>query len=468
MVPIMIKIDKNIKTPVYLQLYNQLKEEIITKQRKAHERLPATRTMAQDYQLSRNTVLNAYQQLESEGFLYSKVGSGFYVEEIPRMVVPQPITKQKPIDEHKKQTYACDFRYGSLEPNVYKSRAFRKALKDALYTLENQSFLHDGEAQGLFSLRKAISQHLKEVRGVHAGPKQIIITNGHQYSLKLLSEYFSPADHDLISEDPGHRDTREVFSKAGFIIHPVRVDENGIVTDELINYTHALAYVTPSHQFPLGAILPIGRRVQLLKWAYETGSYIIEDDYDSELRYKEQPVPALFSLDSRDRVIYLGSFSKSLSPDLRVSYIVLPASISLDDETLLSSSASLLIQLTLQKYIESGEYRKRINQIRNVLRKKHNLILDFIDHHYANRIKVFGIGGGSHFLLQIPTEYKEEEIIDLFHKYDVAVYPTSGYYINPNNQTDPMIMIGYSGISLTELPLCLEKLKTGLDAIIRS
>ncbi len=460
----MLEINKSSKIPVYIQIYEELKNQIISGEMKAGERLIATRTLAQDYHLSRNTVLLAYQQLESEGFVSSKIGSGFYVEEIPKIADTRPETETAADSETKKETYPYDFRYGSIEPNVYVTRGFRKALKEALSQLEEKQTLQDCEAQGLLSLRQALCDHLREVRGVIADPEQIVITSGHHYSLKLLSEVFSGRYFALALEDPGHQDTREVFMKAGYEILPIPLDGNGIQTSQLVSHNKVLAYVTPSHQFPLGTILPVGRRLQLLKWAQESDSFLIEDDYDSELRYRERPVPALYSLDSHERVIYLGSFSKSLSPDLRVSYIVFPKSLK-PSQSLFSSSASLLIQMTLSEYLRSKEYRKRINQIRNSLRKKHTRIIDFLRNHYDDLIRIYGIGGGTHFVLKLPTDLSEEEILSAFHKEETCVYPASQYYFDSTDHQN-MILIGYSGIPLSELDEYLEHLKKGIDRII--
>ncbi|MBQ9424456.1 MAG: PLP-dependent aminotransferase family protein [Erysipelotrichaceae bacterium] len=460
----MLEINKSGKIPVYIQIYEELKNQIISGEMKAGERLIATRTLAQDYHLSRNTVLLAYQQLESEGFVSSKIGSGFYVEEIPKIADTRPETETAADSETKKETYPYDFRYGSIEPNVYVTRGFRKALKEALSQLEEKQTLQDCEPQGLLSLRQALCDHLREVRGVITKPEQIVITSGHHYSLKLLSEVFSDRYRTLALEDPGHQDTREVFAKAGYEILPIPLDDNGIQTSQLLSHRRVLAYVTPSHQFPLGTILPVGRRLQLLKWAQESDSFLIEDDYDSELRYRERPVPALYSLDSHERVIYLGSFSKSLSPDLRVSYIVFPESLK-PSASLFSSSASLLIQMTLSEYLRSKEYRKRINQIRNALRKKHSRIIDFLRNHYDDLIRIYGIGGGTHFVLKLPTELSEEEILLAFHEEETCVYPASQYFFDSADHHN-MILIGYSGIPLSELDEYLEHLKKGIDRII--
>ena len=265
---------------------------------------------------------------------------------------------------------------------------------------------------------------------MHVRPEQILITGGHHYSISLLQKIL-PEDIDtLYMEEPGHEDSFSTFLEEGFHIVSIPVDENGMRVEKIVSRNKAIAYVTPSHQFPLGAILPIGRRLSLLKWAKASRSYIIEDDYDASLRYKEQPIPSLFSLDRNQSVIYLGSFSKTLSPDLRISYIVLPADLDLHSFSgLISSPVSVLMQLTVEKYIRSGQYKRTIARIRNLLRKKHNKIISFFKECYGDTISLYGIGGGTHFVISLPVNMKQEEIIAFFAERDIAVYPTKNYYL---------------------------------------
>ena len=465
----MLKLDKTSKTPIYLQIYQQLKDQIISGQLKTGERLRATRVLSEEYRLSRNTVLTAYQQLESEGFVRSIIGSGFYVEDLPEYQGNRE--KEISFDPQEKEIKTCtyDFRYGSIEPNVYRSRAFRKALREAMDQLERQDSLQDGDPRGNYGLRQAISEHLREVRGVIASADQIIITSGHHYSVSLLRKIIPSKIRTLAIEDPGHRDSRAIFGEAGFQIVPIPLDDNGMRTEHLLPLADTLVYVTPSHQFPMGMILPIGRRLQLLKWAKDSDSYIIEDDYDSELRYREQPVDALFSLDRNDRVIYLGSFSKSLSPDLRVSYIVLPRSLNslLSSEDLPASSSSALIQFALERYLRSGEYRKRIARMRNILRKKHERIVDRLQDHYGDQLKIYGIGGGTHFVLKLPTELDQEQTVSFFRQRDIGIYPTEGYRLKKQKNGPSFILIGYSGIPLDRLDEYLDRFIETLDELLK-
>ena len=464
----MLKLDRNDKDPIYLQIYKQYKRQIITGELKRDERLPATRALCQEYHLSRNTVLNAYQQLESEGFVRSKLGSGFYVEEIPEFSHELSFDSF-PVRKENRRKLTYDFRYGALEPNIYKTNAFRRSLKEAMNELESRESLANDEPQGLYGLREAISEYLLQVRDMRVSPGQILITGGHHYSISLLQKILPSDIRTLYMEEPGHDDSSSTFLEEGYNIVSIPVDDNGMQVEKIVSNEKAIAYVTPSHQFPLGAILPIGRRAQLLKWAKASHSYIIEDDYDASLRYKEQPIPSLFSLDRNKSVIYLGSFSKTLSPDLRVSYIVLPDDlIRFTSSGLISSPVSVLMQLTIEKYIRSGHYKTSIARIRNLLRKKHNRIVSFFSQHYDDTIRIYGIGGGTHFVLSLPVKMKQEDIISFFARRDIAVYPTQNYYLDSRNADQGSILIGYGGIPLEKLDDHLLHLKDAIDELIQT
>ena len=465
----MLKIDHSAAEPIYMQICRQLKKQIISGELKTGERLKATRALCEEYHLSRNTVLSAYQQLESEGYVRSRIGSGFYVEELPGYEKAKEDTNLSFKKREKKKTCRYDFRYGALEPNLYSTSGFRRALKEATDELSNKESFFNEEASGLYGLREAICQYLFESRDMRVSPDQVLITGGHHYSISLLLKILPKSYQTLFMEEPGHDDSSATFLQAGYQLIPIEVDEGGMKVDLLSEKKRSIVYVTPSHQFPMGAILPIARRLQLISFAKKTHSYIIEDDYDASLRYKERPIPSLFSLDASDCVIYLGSFSKSLSPDLRISYIVLPAGFdrfSLQENLLISSPASALIQLCIEKYIRSGQYKTRVNKVRNLLKKKHNAILSFLEENYGDRIKVYGSGGGTHFVLKLPVDKKQEDILSFFEARNIRLYPMKDYYIQKDKAEENMVLLGYSGIPLTRLEDHLGQLKKALDELL--
>lgn len=466
----MITVSHISKTPIYKQIYEELKRQILNGELSAGHRLPPTRTLAKDYSISRNTVITAYTQLQSEGFIRSVTGSGYYVEALPE-IIAFPVTAISSSSERASDTHSLyDFSYGNIDLNVYRTKAFRKCLNNALAAEERQENLNYSDPPGIPALRQALVRHLHTSRGVNTSPEQVVITGGHHYSLQMITELLPKDRFSVAMEEPGYCGTRDVFTHAGYKLHPIALDENGIQTERLKNISHAILYVTPSHQFPMGCILPVKRRLELLKWAAETDSYIIEDDYDSELRYHELPIPSLQSIDQNNRVIYLGTFSKSLSPDLRASYIILPQNIGFEYKKrypFFNAPSPAIIQTALAEYIESGEYQKHLNSMRAVFRKKHNLILSFIKNRFPNDVALYGIGGGMHFVLEINTVLSQEEIIAEFAKDNVGVYPTKEFWndtvLHPENQ----VVIGYGAIPLNRLSEYLDAMSNSLVRILK-
>lgn len=451
----MISIDKNSNISLYEQLYSELKKAIISGELPAGSRLPSTRSLASQYSISRNTVVTAYNQLYVEGFVTSRPGSGFYIEQIPEAI--EITSKNSPADIpplKKEPHYKYDFSYGSLDFNIYRNRKFREAVKDAWAREENKDSITYESSQGSPHLRESMSRMLLITRGVHADPNQIIVTSGHYYSLFLLTVFFKSTDYSLLMEDPGYQATRDVFMKERFSISYLPLEKDGITTSFLPEKKKSLLYITPSHQYPMGSILPIKKRMEILNWAAATGSYIIEDDYDSELRYRDMPVPSLQSIDKNNRVIYMGTFSKSTSPDLRTSYIVMPKGFPVELTKrlpCLSAAVPEFIEEALARYIENGSYEKHISTIRTYFRRKHDLIVSYFKTNFPDKVKIHGTGGGVHFLLEINTTLTTDEIIETAKKQNVRVYDPRMFWANPKKAPQNMVLIGYGGIPMDNL-----------------
>ena len=259
----MLLIDKESSKNLYTQLYEGLKQQILSGELPTGFILPATRKMAQEYELSRNTVITAYRQLEVEGYIYSTQGSGFYVESLP----PQPCEQQEneKIEPAKKDRAPhYDFRYGGIDRNIYRNRAFRHSLNNALADRENCSSLLYEAPEGLLILRQQLCQYLKRFRGVRCHPEQVIITSGHHHSLSLIAQFLPPQEYEFAMENPGYRGTRDVFSHQGYAMHYIPIGPQGIELSPLRRLPPSLISITPSHQFPMGSVLPIKKRLQLL------------------------------------------------------------------------------------------------------------------------------------------------------------------------------------------------------------
>jgi GntR family transcriptional regulator/MocR family aminotransferase len=372
----MITINRNSESPIYKQIYDQLKNDILNNTLKSGTRLPATRTLSAEYKISRNSVVAAYEQLSIEGYIKSIVGSGYYVEELNyynfhnenNFSIPSHNQVSNTVDEPK-----YNFRYGNLEFNCYQDSNWRKCITSTIDYLSMNESINYLPPEGLLCLRETLSEFLNRTRGVKCIPEQIIVTAGHQAALDIISNLFNSNSYSFAIEEPGYDGCREVFIRNGFTPIAIPIIEDGINIDSAKKLKKSLLYITPSHQFPTGSILPISKRLGLLEYAAKNDNYIIEDDYDSELRYNSMPIPSLQSLDINDRTIYLGTFSKSLSPDLRVAYIVLPFRL-IDTYKKIykvsNSNVPTLLQRALFEYIKSGGYERFINTIRTHYKQK--------------------------------------------------------------------------------------------------
>jgi len=465
----MLTIDKKSDSSLYGQLYEQLKQQILSGNMVAGQRLPATRELASEYQLSRNTVINAYRQLEVEGYIKPITGSGYYVENLNSFKIDLPKAKIFPaVPKQTAKPYDYTFAYGDLDYNCYNSKAWRKCMLNAYDNLSSKDSIAYEEPQGFSGLRHILGGYLYLSRGVKCSAEQIILTSGHQQSINIVANLFSSADWGFAMEDPGYSGTRQVMEQNNFRLAPIPVENDGISIDVIQNLFHTLLCVTPSHQFPLGSVLPISKRLQLLEWAKKNDGYIIEDDYDSELRYHNHPIPSLQSIDSSERTIYLGTFSKSLSPDLRMAYIVLPTHLltSYREKYLYANcTVPALLQLTLAEYIKNGEYQRHINAMRTHYRKKHDYIRNYVKETLSENAVLLGEDAGLHFVLSIQTKRNQMELIEKFARKRIQISPSEPFWVNKALYPQNQFLLGFSAIPLTQLPKAMESLSEVINGI---
>ena len=457
--------DKNSKIPIYQQLYEQLSRQIIEGLLPKDSKLPPTRKLSAEYKISRNTVTQAYQQLEIEGYVRGKIGSGFYVEDLSSFQqyycppkIESSITKNINNNE-----FVYDFNYGNLDYNCYQTKAWRRSLINAYDFDMSQKTITYCDAMGLPELRNELARYLNYSRGVRCSAEQIIITSGHQHSLEIIARLFSSDEWNFAMEDPGYNATRTVMKQNGFSPIAISLEDNGIKISDIKFLSHALLYVTPSHQFPMGCVLPISKRLNLLKWANENDSYILEDDYDSELRYHSLPIPSMQSIDNNERTIYLGTLSKSMSPEMRMAYLVLPKHLIDTYHKLFlnaNSSVSTLCQYALTDFFQSGEYQKHINAMRMYYQKKHDYILNFFKENFAGKAELLGENAGLHFIMNLKNSVSIEE----FYKSGIKLYPLSPYWSNLCNNSDNQFLLGYGSIPLEKLSFAMDAVKDVLDS----
>lgn len=462
----MIIIDR--QKSIYEQIYSQIKDQILMGKLKKGDKLLPTRLMAKEYGISRNTVVSAYEQLQVEGYVNSVIGSGFYVESID---IPYNIDSNSYTESIEKEEIAApkyDFRYGNLEYNCYQNRKWRICINEAIDMLANENNVNYIAPEGLIDLRKELARFLMKFRGVKCNFEQIVITNGHQAAIDIIATLFNNKEWQFAIEEPGYDGCRVVFERRGFAPFPVTAENDGISINGLAALKKALVYVTPSHQFPNGSILPIGKRFELIDWARKSESYVIEDDYDSELRYNSKPIQSLQSLDESDRVIYIGTFSKSLSPDLRIAYIVFPNTILnqfREAYKVSNSGVPTLIQKALVNYMSSGEYENNIRTVRTFYKKKHDYIISALK---RDGVTLRGTDAGLHMIMNIDSLVGREKIIEEMRRHNIGVYSTKRYWINQDNCPDNQVLIGFSAIPTDMLEKAMYEMNKAIDAILES
>ncbi|MBM6616755.1 PLP-dependent aminotransferase family protein [Bacillus sp. RD4P76] len=439
--------------PLYQQLYVHIKNDILIGKRIAGEKLPSKRKLSTLLNVSLNTVDAAYQQLLAEGYIESRPRRGLFINEIePTHPFGQASHFQhKPIT--KQPDKLINFSQGDIDLEHFPHKAWRKC---TIAALDNPQSLQLGENMGEIELRNQIADYLYRARGVRCTGEQVIIGAGTQALLQRLL-YLFPKGSTIAMEDPGFHRASLIFKQAGMEVVPIPVREHGIDVDQLdlLTSTINLVYCTPSHQFPLGMIMPVQQRQKLIQWANDNDGFIIEDDYDGEFRYEGKPIPSLQGLDSYGKVIYLGTFSKSLIPSLRVNYMVLPEPLLekyKQELFYIKQTVSKIHQLTISLFIKEGHWDKHINKMRTLYRKKRETVIESLNHYFdTEKVIIKGEKSGLHVVIEfLDSSYTELELIELARKKGLKVYGTSLFYETVDYR-NPEILLGYSGLSIVEI-----------------
>lgn len=452
----MIYIQKDSDDPMYLQIYHQVKKDIEQGNIAHGERLPGIRTLAQTLGVARNTVNQAYTQLAVEGYIQARHGSGFFVLDTSskfaeRNYVPQDINNlsvERPESEQSVSPY--DFQYGTLSYEQFPFKLWRKYTSQILLSSQKEVVNQYPDKQGDLLLRQEIKKHLYRSRGMVCCEEQIIIGSGLHYSLNILCTLLRRENSTIAMEEPGYNGARDVFINNNYNLYAIPASKDGLNLSDLHSSDACAAYVTPSHQFPYGTVMPIFQRKELLNWANVRDTYIIEDDYDSELRYDANPVPTLYSLDTEDRTIYIGTFSKSLSPSLRVNYMVLPISLLRKYYSLFrshNSPVSWLTQRVLATYMRDGNYENHIRKICITYKRRHDVFVKEAAKMFGRKVILHGRGAGLHFVLEFPDGEEQDWLIKQAEKVGVKVYFMTPFWNNRNDCPRNTIFAGYSLLS---------------------
>ncbi|MGE8204720.1 PLP-dependent aminotransferase family protein [Heyndrickxia sp. NPDC080065] len=451
----------NDNSPKYKQIYHSIRSLIENGKLQADTKLPSVRQLADSLQVSRNTTLVAYEQLLAEGYIRSEPKKGYFVEtfepiDIPRNLPISPLTKIN--TDSEVQSIMVDFLIGGVDQQAFPLKAWRQCSNEVLK--DNITFTY-GNRQGDKQLREEIANYLLQSRGIQTSADAIVIGSSIQQLLMHLSILLKREYSSIAFENPGYHGARTVFQLQGFHIDPIHVTKRGLDIKQLEQTDSKLVYITPSHQFPTGVTIPVPERYQLLKWAHEQNGYIIEDDYDSEFRYNEQPIPALSSLQQDARVIYISTFSKALLPSIRLSYMILPPQL-LDDYKQqfaeVEQSASSIHQRTMALFMKRGHWDSHIRKMRATYKRKIQTLITSLKETFGETIRIIGSQSGLYILIQFHHPASEETLIQRAYKYGVKVYPTSNYFID-GKPHEPMIQLGFSNLTIDQIRLGVQLLK---------
>ena len=459
------------------RIYDLLRSQIADGTLLPGARVMSTRAQAAELGVSRTTVTAVYEQLTAEGFLVTSTGraarvasplaAGMPSGKVPkRQAKPVPSLSRfgrrvahisAPALQHTEPA-RFDFLYGAVASRDFPSLAWRRAYQAVL--LRQQHSLYYMPAEGDPALRRALQGYLRRARGIACDAEQILVVHGSQQAIDLCARLLLDAGDAFVFENPGYLMARHCFEATGARLLTTPVDGLGLDTGRLPEDGGArLAYVTPSHQFPLGGVLPIGRRQALLQWAVRHDAWIIEDDYDGEFRYGQRPIDALQSIDTDGRVIYVGTFSKALSPQLRLGYMVLPHAlvpVFRQAKRLADRHAPMLEQQVLASLIESGAYERHVRRMRRENERRRAALLQAITQYLPKDVRIDGTAAGLHVVLWLPSLSAQQEaaLVATARREGVGVYPVGLLFTPPTFDEPPRsagLILGYASLSIEQI-----------------
>lgn len=462
----MLYLERHSGVPMTRQLENKIRKAVLDGALKQNARMPSTRQLAQDLGISRLTVKNAFEQLTTEGFLETRQGSGTYVARLSTADIPlQPVQKRgnrrtprpEQVTPHVKRiqtslattrlSHVRAFRPGIPALDLFPRRAWADALSRAIKSGDNQ-LLGYGPPSGLQEFKQAIAAHVLDNRGIDCDPDQIVITSGAQQAFSLVLLTLLAQGDTIWMEDPGHIAFRDAARLQGFTVHSVPLDEQGFSL-EYAQSTYrpcTVAFVTPSHQHPMGMTMSLTRRLELLDMAQSNSSWIVEDDYDSEFHYEQRPLPALKALDKHDRVIYVGSFSKSMFPSMRLGYLICPEGLSpafAAAETLLNQNISPLHQKAMSYFMEDGSFNAHIRKMRQEYRNRRDILVKALQTDLAGILQPEPCLAGMHLIARFTDKNaSDRDMAQLLWDAGIDCLPISIF--RDQATVDPGLLLGFA------------------------
>ena len=452
------ELKKSPGVPLYEALYRCIRADILSGTLAAGEKLPSKRALAENLEVSKITVETAYSQLLSEGYIRSQEKVGYFVEAVER-VRRAPAPASAPAEPVSPRPLLDLTGGGTVQfPFSVWSRLQREVMLDY-----GQQLLLPMPHQGVWELRQAISAHLAQFRGLRADPENILIGAGGDFLYNLLIQLLG-REKTFAVEEPGYGKIRKIYAAGGVRCVSAKMDAFGVRPDSLEGAD--VLHISPSHHFPTGLVTPMQRRIELLRWAEDRGGYIIEDDYDSEFRFDAHPMSAMQSMDPSGRVIYMNSFSKSLAPSIRISYMVLPDGLMgrfREKLGFYGCTVPSFEQYTLARFLSRGHFEKHINRMRKFYKNRRNRVVSALKRcPFAQRLTILEQDAGLHFILKVDTELSDEALTEKLAACGIRVHPLSHYYQGHPGRHAHHLVVNYAGIDEDALENALQQIAAWL------
>lgn len=454
-------LDKEAGVSLYEQLYRCVKEDILSGRLAAGEKLPSKRALAAHLEISVITVKNAYEQLMAEGYLSGVEKRGYFVSSVLPPVTAAPPAPQETAAEPEERQWFLDLVTNSIDAEDFPFTVWARLMRQTILE-RGTGLLHSTPPQGAWALRRAIAAHLRQFRGMDAGAEQIIVGAGTEVLYTLLVQLFG-RERIYGVEDPGYGKIARIYRSNGAAVAAIPLDDAGLSAEELRRSGADVVHISPSHHYPTGRVMPITRRQELLHWAQERPERIIlEDDYDSEFRFVGRPIPTLFSIDGGEQVVYLNTFSKTIAPSIRISFMVLPRHLLADFQEKLgfyACTVSAFEQYTLASFLSGGYYEKHLSRMRKHYRQKRDAVIGAVRQSpLADRATITEEDAGLHFLLRLDGAPPDDVLRREAEVQGVRLAMLSDYYQQPEDAPQHVLVVNYTGIDIEKLPAALERL----------
>ena len=481
-------VERDSSVPIYRQLDASFRRSILDGTLAAGQKLPSTRELADELGVSRITVKSVYEQLVAEGYAQARTGAGTFVaagldfEASPKVKRPRQAATLREVDMSVRArdivSSKAGVRHGETEPfrpgvpalDLFPVKLWNRYLHEAMST-QGRHHLSYGHFSGNPALRESIARYLTDARGMQVDAEQIIVTSGAQQAFAMIAFVLLNKGDTVWYENPGHIAGRDVMQLMGANVAPVPIDEEGLDLDYAVKtYTKpSLIFTTPSHQQPLGTTMSLVRRLSLLNYAHENNTWIIEDDYDSEFRYRGRPLPALSALDSERRVLYVGTFAKSLCASVRLGYIVAPTNLvdSLANaRTLLGQGSSAIVEQALSRFIDDGRFVEHIRKMRRVYRARRDVLFECLQNDCADVLEPQATDAGMHMLAWLKSDIGDDDAHRALLKAGIESLPLSVYSIGPTDRQG--IVLGFTCAQEGRIPTLVKQLGKSLRSFIHS